>query len=90
MPKKILILAASGTGITPLIIQAAKEQHGADVEIYTPESAKKSGIKPSEFDNIPTHRIFPRPILEEPILRTTGEYQSGRDKRRERRKCQKK
>jgi hypothetical protein len=87
MGKKILVIGA--TPPTSLFAQRLREEHGEDIEIYTPEEAKEKGLGMEDFDNIPTFKITAPPPAEMPTVHY-GEYKDGRQLRRERRKNKKK
>jgi len=83
MTQKILILGAGANDA--LLLAKLKEEHGEDIILVTPEEAKEQGLKMEDFGNIPTFKITAQPII--PMMEL-GEYKTGKEQRRERRKKQ--
>ena len=82
MGNKILLIGGSSVGLATLALQDIKEKYGEDVEVYTPEEAKKLGLKQEDFSNIPTMQIsntYPA------ILWGNSNGKIGKQNRRERR-----
>jgi ketopantoate reductase len=81
MAQKILIVGAGANDV--LLLAKLKEEHGGDIILVTPEEAKEQGLKMEDFGNIPTFKITASPII--PMMEL-GEYKTGKEQRRERRK----
>jgi hypothetical protein len=86
MSKKVLIVGGDKS-ISPLLLQKMREEHGGDIVLYTPEEALEQGLTMNDFDNLPTMTIT-APEVFSPSLH--GNYPTGRESRRARRKAQRK
>lgn len=75
-------------GKTALAIANLKEQFGDDIVVYTPQEAKEQGLVPSDFINTPSIKITRLPAIE--VAKLHGFEKTGREKRRERRKNERK
>ena len=80
--KQVLILI--GSGASALQIQELKNKFGVQATLVTPEEAKEQGLLPDDFANIPSMKIIQPPPFE--VLKLHKPEKSGREKRRERRK----
>jgi hypothetical protein len=87
-PKKILIIGAGLDGKTLLLEQHMKEKFGDDIILVTPEEAKEQGLTPDAFANIPRMKITAPPVFE--VAKLYGHEKTGREKRRDRRKNERK
>jgi hypothetical protein len=86
--EKILLIGHACSGNSLLLAQKLKEHYGNDIIVYTPEEAHKQGLTAQDFDNIPSYKITPTPIFNEPLI--LGTTPTGKYMRRERRKNQRK
>lgn len=87
--KRVLIIGSGIEGKTSLAIARLKEQYGDDVLVYTSEEAKEQGLNLDDFENMPPMKITAPPLIPIPMI-MGGPSLSGRAKRRERRKQQRK
>ena len=77
-----------GSGLEgALAIASLKEKFGNDIIVVTPEEAKEQGLVPDDFVNTPKMKITAPPVMASMIQ---TDFQSGREKRRDRRKKQRK
>lgn len=88
MTKKILVIGDSGAGKTTMAKQVMMEKYGKDVVLVTQEEAKEQGLSSEYFANTPTMKIEAPPILDSTPI--NDDFKSGREKRRERRKNERK
>lgn len=87
--KKVLVIGHGLESKSELAIQYLKEKYGQDVEVFTPEEAKEKGLTVHDFENLKSIKITaPPPLIELPkvVARGYNIEQTGRAKRRERRK----
>lgn len=84
-PSKVLII---GVDTSELALIALREKFGNDVEMVTPDEARARGYGSDDFVNTPRMKITAPPIFEN--LRIAGPVKTGRDKRRDRRKNERK
>jgi len=87
-PKKILIIGAGGEGKTVLMHQMMKDKYGDDIILVTPDEAKEQGLNLDDFANMPPMKITAPPIFEP--MKLYGYEKTGREKRRDRRKNERK
>lgn len=88
MTQKVLIIGNGLEGKSALMLQSMKEKYGDDIELYTPEEAKEEGLKPENFENIPSYKITATPIMDQPMI--LGTPTSGKEQRRKRREQERK
>lgn len=82
MTKKILIIGSGSEGKTELMLRSMKEKHGEDIILVTPDEANEQGLKMEDFDNLTKMKLTATLLFNEI-------QQSGKEKRRERRKLNK-
>ena len=85
MAKKICIVGINTED--GLLLTTMKEKFGDDIILITPDEAKEQGVKMEDIANIPTMKIVAPPII--PVVKW-GEYKTGKERRRERRKKERK
>ena len=83
MTGKICIVGAGQDSKSALLLATMKEKFGDDIILVTPEEAREQGLTTKDFANIPTFKITAPPII--PNIEF-GEYKTGKECRRERRK----
>lgn len=83
MSRKICIIGAGANENDDLLLATMKEKYGDDIILVTPEQAEEQGLHIDHFANIPTTKITAPPIIE---MKDIGEYKTGKEQRRERRK----
>lgn len=88
MTKRLLVFGGDSIGKTALLEQSMKEKHGDDIELVTIQEAQERGLKPEDFENVPSYPITAHPILEQPHV--LGFQPSGRESRRKRREQERK
>lgn len=85
MANKVLIIG--GDSKSELILRTMQEKYGNDIILVTTDEAKEQGLTEADFVNTPTMKIT-APIINNPsIIRPE---KSGKEKRRERRKAERK
>ena len=82
---RVLIMGTVGHGASALMMAEMIEKFGKDVIIVTPEEANEQGLTERDFANILPMKITAPPIIEMPTL-IGGDFQTGKEKRRARRK----
>ena len=83
MAGKICIIGAGADAKDALLLATMKEKYGDDIILVTPEQAKDQGLNIDDIANIETMKITAPPII--PVVEW-GEYKTGKEQRRERRK----
>jgi hypothetical protein len=83
--RKIVIIGADKID-DKLLSARMIELYGKDVILMTPEQARNEGISPSQIIE-DSYEFTARPNIIEPV---TLKFETGRDKRRERRKQERK
>ena len=84
-PKKVLII---GGDKSEFALIALREKFGDDVEMVTPDEARERGFGADDFVNTPRMKITAPPIIEN--FRIAGPGKTGREKRRDRRRNERK
>ena len=83
MKKKILIVGANIP--TGLMLQRLREEHGDELEFFTPEQAENNGLDYKDFANIPTYTVTAPKMFDKidmPFIESSKVGKGGRARNR--------